>query len=49
VALRTPYLLFIGDPPDRLAAKTADGVVFRRRDADLVRDEVGAIVDNLPA
>src|SRR5262245_17327425 len=30
VTLRTPYLLFIGDAPDQLAAKTADGVAFWR-------------------
>jgi uncharacterized NAD-dependent epimerase/dehydratase family protein len=30
VALRTPYLLFIGDAPDQLAAKTADGIAFWR-------------------
>jgi uncharacterized NAD-dependent epimerase/dehydratase family protein len=28
VTLRTPYLLFIGDAPDQLAAKTAAGVAF---------------------
>ena len=28
--LRTPYLLFIGDAPDQLAAKTAAGVAFWR-------------------
>jgi uncharacterized NAD-dependent epimerase/dehydratase family protein len=27
VQIRTPYLLFIGDAPDQLAAKTADGIV----------------------
>jgi uncharacterized NAD-dependent epimerase/dehydratase family protein len=32
VALRTPYLLFIGDAPDQLAAKTAAGVAFWRPD-----------------
>lgn len=31
-ALRTPYLMFIGDSHDQLAAKVADGVVFWRRD-----------------
>jgi uncharacterized NAD-dependent epimerase/dehydratase family protein len=35
VALRTPYLLFIGDAPDQLAAKTADGVAFWRPEACL--------------
>jgi uncharacterized NAD-dependent epimerase/dehydratase family protein len=30
MALRTPYLLFIGDAPDQLAAKTAAGVAFWR-------------------
>jgi uncharacterized NAD-dependent epimerase/dehydratase family protein len=30
VTLRTPYLLFIGDAPDQLAAKTADGIVHWR-------------------
>jgi uncharacterized NAD-dependent epimerase/dehydratase family protein len=30
VTLRTPYLLFIGDAPDQLAAKTAAGVAFWR-------------------
>lgn len=28
--LRTPYLLFIGDAPDQLAAKTADGIAIWR-------------------
>src|SRR5437879_1843658 len=28
--LRTPYLLFIGDAPDQLAAKTAAGIAFWR-------------------
>lgn len=31
-ALRKPYLLFLGDAPDQLAAKTADGVAEWRRD-----------------
>jgi uncharacterized NAD-dependent epimerase/dehydratase family protein len=35
VALRTPYLMFIGDAPDQLAAKTADGVAQWRREACL--------------
>jgi uncharacterized NAD-dependent epimerase/dehydratase family protein len=35
VALRTPYLLFIGDAPDQLAAKTADGIAFWRPDISL--------------
>jgi uncharacterized NAD-dependent epimerase/dehydratase family protein len=35
VALRTPYLLFIGDAPDQLAAKTADGVARWRRESCL--------------
>ncbi|HEV8032264.1 MAG TPA: N-acetyltransferase DgcN [Stellaceae bacterium] len=30
MAIRTPYLLFIGDAPDQLAAKTADGIAFWR-------------------
>jgi uncharacterized NAD-dependent epimerase/dehydratase family protein len=30
LTLRTPYLLFIGDAPDQLAAKTADGIAFWR-------------------
>ncbi len=30
MALRIPYLLFIGDAPDQLAAKTAAGVAFWR-------------------
>jgi uncharacterized NAD-dependent epimerase/dehydratase family protein len=30
VTLRTPYLMFIGDAPDQLAAKTAAGVAFWR-------------------
>ena len=30
--LRTPYLMFIGDSHDQLAAKVADGVVFWRPD-----------------
>ena len=30
MAIRTPYLMFIGDAPDQLAAKTADGIVFWR-------------------
>ena len=32
MTLRTPYLMFIGDAPDQLAAKTADGVAFWRPD-----------------
>jgi uncharacterized NAD-dependent epimerase/dehydratase family protein len=35
VTLRTPYLLFIGDAPDQLAAKTADGIAFWRPDISL--------------
>jgi uncharacterized NAD-dependent epimerase/dehydratase family protein len=35
VALRTPYLLFIGDASDQLAAKTAAGVAFWRPDVCL--------------
>jgi uncharacterized NAD-dependent epimerase/dehydratase family protein len=35
VAIRTPYLMFIGDAPDQLAAKTADGVAFWRPEACL--------------
>ena len=30
MALRTPYLLFLGDAPDQLAAKTAAGIAFWR-------------------
>src|ERR1700681_4804623 len=30
MALRTPYLMFIGDAPDQLAAKTAAGVAHWR-------------------
>jgi uncharacterized NAD-dependent epimerase/dehydratase family protein len=30
VTIRTPYLLFIGDAPDQLAAKTADGIAYWR-------------------
>jgi uncharacterized NAD-dependent epimerase/dehydratase family protein len=30
VTICTPYLLFIGDAPDQLAAKTADGIAFWR-------------------
>ncbi len=32
MALRTPYLMFLGDAPDQLAAKTASGVVHWRSD-----------------
>ncbi len=32
MALKTPYLMFLGDAPDQLAAKTAGGVVHWRRD-----------------
>jgi uncharacterized NAD-dependent epimerase/dehydratase family protein len=32
VEIRTPYLLFLGDAADRLAAKTAQGIVDWRRD-----------------
>ena len=32
MTIRTPYLLFIGDAPDQLAAKTADGIAFWRRE-----------------
>jgi uncharacterized NAD-dependent epimerase/dehydratase family protein len=35
VALRTPYLLFIGDAPDQLAAKTAAGIAFWRPEISL--------------
>lgn len=35
MALRTPYLLFIGDASDQLAAKTAAGVAFWRSDVCL--------------
>ena len=27
-----PYLMFLGDAPDQLAAKTASGIVYWRRD-----------------
>src|SRR5271166_674401 len=30
--IRTPYLLFLGDVPDQLAAKTAQGIVDWRRE-----------------
>jgi D-glutamate N-acetyltransferase len=30
VTLRTPYLMFLGDAPDQLAAKTAAGIAFWR-------------------
>jgi len=32
MAFRTPYLMFLGDAPDQLAAKTASGVVHWRPD-----------------
>lgn len=32
MAIANPYLLFLGDAPDQLAAKTADGVARWRRD-----------------
>ena len=32
MALQTPYLMFLGDAPDQLAAKTASGVVHWRSD-----------------
>lgn len=35
MTLRTPYLLFIGDAPDQLAAKTAAGVAFWRPEISL--------------
>ncbi|HEX5454201.1 MAG TPA: N-acetyltransferase DgcN [Stellaceae bacterium] len=35
MTLRTPYLLFIGDAPDQLAAKTAAGVAFWRPETSL--------------
>jgi len=35
VTLRTPYLLFIGDAPDQLAAKTADGIAKWRPEISL--------------
>ena len=31
MAINKPYLLFLGDAPDQLAAKTADGVAHWRR------------------
>jgi hypothetical protein len=49
VALRTRFLMFIGNAPDRLAAKTADGVALWRPEICPVRAGVGAIVDDLPA
>lgn len=30
--IRSPYLLFLGDAPDQLAAKTADGIAHWRKD-----------------
>src|SRR3954451_2134056 len=30
VTIHTPYLLFVGDAPDQLAAKTADGIAYWR-------------------
>ena len=35
MTLRTPYLLFIGDAPDQLAAKTAAGIAFWRPEISL--------------
>jgi uncharacterized NAD-dependent epimerase/dehydratase family protein len=35
MTLRTPYLMFIGDAPDQLAAKTAAGVAFWRPESCL--------------
>jgi len=35
VTIRTPYLMFLGDAPDQLAAKTAAGVAFWRKEACL--------------
>src|SRR5712671_3624461 len=35
VSLRTPYLLFIGDAADQLAAKTAAGIAFWRPEISL--------------
>ena len=32
IEIKNPYLMFIGDVPDQLAAKTADGVAHWRRD-----------------
>ena len=32
MSIATPYLMFLGDVPDALAAKTAYGVVDWRRD-----------------
>jgi uncharacterized NAD-dependent epimerase/dehydratase family protein len=37
MTLRTPYLMFIGDAPDQLAAKTAAGVAFWRPQACLAQ------------
>jgi uncharacterized NAD-dependent epimerase/dehydratase family protein len=37
VTLRTPYLLFIGDAPDQLAAKTAAGIAFWRPEISLAQ------------
>jgi uncharacterized NAD-dependent epimerase/dehydratase family protein len=35
LSLRTPYLLFLGDAPDQLAAKTAAGIAFWRPEISL--------------
>ena len=35
MTIRTPYLMFLGDAPDQLAAKTAAGVAFWRPEACL--------------
>ena len=35
MSLRTPYLLFLGDAPDQLAAKTAAGIAFWRPEISL--------------
>jgi uncharacterized NAD-dependent epimerase/dehydratase family protein len=32
MAIKQPYLMFLGDAPDQLAAKTAQGIVDWRRD-----------------
>ena len=31
MVINKPYLLFLGDAPDQLAAKTAEGVAYWRR------------------
>ncbi len=49
----TPFILFLGDVPDAMAAKTAFAILNRRpdRSIDLVRfaDGTGHIADHTPA